>query len=74
MAENSKYKKFYLSEGTNGRNFKRFVKSNAVWSAFNNWIKSAAFLETTFGYLKKNNIDLGIEIGQQSLPSLIKNK
>lgn len=54
-------KKFSLSEGNNGDNYRRVVSTVPVWQRFHGLVKSDAFIEDTLAYFQRSNIDLGLK-------------
>ena len=53
--------KYSLSELNNAAEYRRFLKENATWGEFHEYIKSKDFIERTLSMLKTNFIDLGVK-------------
>jgi hypothetical protein len=51
--------KFVLSEKENPRVYNEFMKSNAIWRKFYEWVKSDAFVYGIMDMLREHHIDLG---------------
>jgi len=52
--------KYSLSERNNPDNYRRFVEGSPPWAKLHAHVKSARFIDGTFGFLKQHNIDLGL--------------
>lgn len=52
--------KYSLAEKNNKQFYYDFLKKNPVWREFYETIKSKAFVEQVFDFLKERNIDLGV--------------
>jgi len=53
--------KLTLSEKFNADNYHRFISETPVWKKFHSWLKSDEFIRQTVEFLKRNNIDLGLD-------------
>jgi hypothetical protein len=51
--------KFVLSEKENPRVYNEFMRSNAIWRKFYEWVKSDAFVYGIMDMLREHHIDLG---------------
>lgn len=65
--------KYTLSESCHGREYHQFVRSSPLWSRFDAWIRSPAFVTETMHALQEHHIDLGHREGVTKLRQTIKN-
>jgi hypothetical protein len=53
--------KLTLSEKFNADNYHRFIAETPVWKNFYGWLKSEGFIRQAVEFLKRNNIDPGLD-------------
>ncbi len=54
--------KLSLSEKYASRNYQDLIANEPVWRSLHRWVKSRAFLESTFEALENRHIDLGYDV------------
>lgn len=66
-------KKFTLSEKFNGAQYQDFIRGNALWREFHDWVKSDAFPMVVLRALKERDVDLGYKLDGSRPRQLFKN-
>jgi hypothetical protein len=55
-----KGEKYALSQTSNARQYRRFLRASAPWRRFHRYVKSPAFIDRTLEMLRHNGVDLGL--------------
>lgn len=66
-------KKYTLSEKYNGEQYRDFIRGNALWREFHDWVKSDAFPRLALKALKERDVDLGYKTNGSKPKQLLKN-